>query len=439
MRQANGTPDPTNSIATQTTRGFTGQERLADVGLVHMNGRVYDPVQGKFTSADPLTQFPMSTQGWNRYSYAGNNPLAFTDPSGHSIFSKIFHSIFHFIQSALRQIPVLGPIIEIAALVLICGTQPEIGCAVAVAGLSSFAVSGIQSGKLGVALKSGLIAAAEAGADVKIGDITSHGIIDPVTDTGKFFANVGLHAALGCAVNEAQSGHGCGAGALSGAVSAASGPLLDRSGLPDNVVIHSAIGGLASVAGGGKFGNGAVTGAFDYLLNQGGGVADPDADPAESRDELDRELFPSGALAPESEPPPLVLTGPPAPVGFLAGPNSGTFQAWAGVPISAINSEDIVAYRIYDSSRPNAVLGDWLMVSSPLENTLGRLRDLYTLPGSSYDTWVQVTIPAGTRFMIGTAAGFEGIGSGGGTQIRLLGPLPATAYGPPQHFLNVPH
>src|SRR5579864_8791024 len=248
-----------------------------------MNGRVYDPVQGKFTSADPLTQFPMSTQGWNRYSYAGNNPLAFTDPSGHSIFSKIFRGIFHFIQSALRQIPVLGPIIEIAALVLICGTQPEIGCAVAVAGLSSFAVSGIQSGKLGVALKSGLIAAAVAAANVGIGQLTTPTASDPAivgadgvpvqvqtpieAGSPNFFANVGLHAALGCVGNLASSGSGCGAGALSGGVSAASGPLLREADLPDSLVTHSVIGGLASVAGGGKFANGAVTGAFDYLLN----------------------------------------------------------------------------------------------------------------------------------------------------------------------------
>ena len=38
-----GADDPTDSITSQTMRGFTGQEELADVGLVHLNGRVYDP------------------------------------------------------------------------------------------------------------------------------------------------------------------------------------------------------------------------------------------------------------------------------------------------------------------------------------------------------------------------------------------------------------
>jgi hypothetical protein len=35
-----GTPDPSGSIASQSSRGFTGHEHLAEVGLIHMNGRV---------------------------------------------------------------------------------------------------------------------------------------------------------------------------------------------------------------------------------------------------------------------------------------------------------------------------------------------------------------------------------------------------------------
>jgi predicted enzyme related to lactoylglutathione lyase len=40
-RYPDGTDDTTGSITSQTTRGFTGHEELADVALVHMNGRVY--------------------------------------------------------------------------------------------------------------------------------------------------------------------------------------------------------------------------------------------------------------------------------------------------------------------------------------------------------------------------------------------------------------
>ncbi len=67
----------------QTPRGFTDHEHLDDFALVHMNGRIYDPVLGRFLSADPFIQFPESTQGLNRYSYTHNNPLSFTDPSGY--------------------------------------------------------------------------------------------------------------------------------------------------------------------------------------------------------------------------------------------------------------------------------------------------------------------------------------------------------------------
>jgi len=42
------------------------------------------PVQGGFTSADPLTASANNhrPQSWNRYSYSLNNPLRFSDPSG---------------------------------------------------------------------------------------------------------------------------------------------------------------------------------------------------------------------------------------------------------------------------------------------------------------------------------------------------------------------
>jgi hypothetical protein len=39
-RNPNGSDDPTGSIVSQTSRGFTGEEMLASVGLVHLNGRV---------------------------------------------------------------------------------------------------------------------------------------------------------------------------------------------------------------------------------------------------------------------------------------------------------------------------------------------------------------------------------------------------------------
>jgi hypothetical protein len=49
-----------------------------------MKGRVYDPLAGRFMTADPITQAPFWSQGLNRYSYVFNNPINNTDPSGFS-------------------------------------------------------------------------------------------------------------------------------------------------------------------------------------------------------------------------------------------------------------------------------------------------------------------------------------------------------------------
>jgi len=71
-------------LRSDTHRGFTGHEVLDNVGLVHMNGRVYDPTAGRFLSVDPVFQFPENTQSLNPYSYVLNNPLSYTDPTGYS-------------------------------------------------------------------------------------------------------------------------------------------------------------------------------------------------------------------------------------------------------------------------------------------------------------------------------------------------------------------
>lgn len=67
---------------------------LDEFGLINMNGRCYDPVAGRFLSPDIIVQNPNNTQCYNRYSYAINNPLKFTDPSGWSWdpISNMLHS-----------------------------------------------------------------------------------------------------------------------------------------------------------------------------------------------------------------------------------------------------------------------------------------------------------------------------------------------------------
>ena len=63
-------------------RGFTGHEHLDRTGFVHMNGRVYDPVLGRFLSPDPVVPFPAMSQSWNSYSYVQNQPMGRIDPTG---------------------------------------------------------------------------------------------------------------------------------------------------------------------------------------------------------------------------------------------------------------------------------------------------------------------------------------------------------------------
>ncbi|MDF1642708.1 MAG: SpvB/TcaC N-terminal domain-containing protein [Pseudomonadales bacterium] len=71
-----------------TNRGYTGHEQMYEVGLIHMNRRIYDPMLGRVLQADPVIDGVGSTQGYNRYSYVHNNPLAYTDPSGFSRWTK---------------------------------------------------------------------------------------------------------------------------------------------------------------------------------------------------------------------------------------------------------------------------------------------------------------------------------------------------------------
>jgi RHS repeat-associated protein len=79
----NGLPSAADltDIANISRRGFTGHEHLDSVGLIHMNGRVYEPIAGRFLGVDPILGIG-SSQDVNSYSYGWNNPLSVTDPSG---------------------------------------------------------------------------------------------------------------------------------------------------------------------------------------------------------------------------------------------------------------------------------------------------------------------------------------------------------------------
>jgi RHS repeat-associated protein len=74
----------TRSGSVPTDKLFTGQ-RLDATGLYYYNARYYDATIGRFISPDTVIQSMANPQCFNRYSYCFNNPLRYTDPSGHIV------------------------------------------------------------------------------------------------------------------------------------------------------------------------------------------------------------------------------------------------------------------------------------------------------------------------------------------------------------------
>ncbi len=62
---------------------FTGQEYDPEIRLYYFGARYYDPGLGRFITPDTIVQSPGDPQSLNRYAYCRNNPLLYTDPTGH--------------------------------------------------------------------------------------------------------------------------------------------------------------------------------------------------------------------------------------------------------------------------------------------------------------------------------------------------------------------
>jgi hypothetical protein len=211
----------------------------------------------------------MNMQGWNRYSYVGNDPLAFTDPNGFNWFSNAFKSIGNFFSGIVKSVAnflknnfmsILQVVVN-AALVYVAG---PLGAAIGAA-----IWTGVSGGNLGQILKAAAIAAITTFAFQYIGPTPSF-----ASNPSGYIASVGANAAVGCGSSVA-SGGSCASGALSAGVGAAispvtrsvfQNPLHNTGDLIGGTVVQATAGGLASVAGGGKFANGAMTGAFQYLV-----------------------------------------------------------------------------------------------------------------------------------------------------------------------------
>ena len=228
--------------ANATRHGFTGHEMLPEVGLIHMNGRLYDPLIARFVSADPYIQAPDNLQSYNRYSYVLNNPLVFTDPSGYSWWKKIGHAI-----SEAWHNQIVRTVIAITVAYL------------APAPFGPFLGGLVQTGTLKGAIMSDITASLFFFA----GEFAGGPYGQPLGVAGKVTA----HSAVGC-VSAEMSGGKCGSGALAAGFAEAAGAVIHTKDFTYQLASRTVIGGTASVIGGGKFANGAMKGAYGYLFNE---------------------------------------------------------------------------------------------------------------------------------------------------------------------------
>ncbi len=106
-RNIDGSDDSWGSLGTikndQDNSGYTGHEQMDQLGLVHMNARLYDPITGRHVSADPTIPDPTDQQAFNRFSYVLNNALAYTDPTGlgpEAVFTTLSNPFWAFASQA---------------------------------------------------------------------------------------------------------------------------------------------------------------------------------------------------------------------------------------------------------------------------------------------------------------------------------------------------
>ena len=224
-----------------TTRGFTGHEMLDEVGVVHMNGRIYDPSLARFLQADPYVQFPSNLQNHNRYSYVMNNPLSYTDPSGNFIFSLTATAILA--ASGTTQVAVVSAVI----------------------GAAAFADALVRGASFFDALLSGI----SASAMTFVGGSMLPGTIGLNAETLVYVATVSTVGGITSSLQGGQFGHGFKMAGLSSVLGGAVGSsrIARQLGGAGQLVAKLAIAGTLSEMSGGKFANGAMTAAFAAVVS----------------------------------------------------------------------------------------------------------------------------------------------------------------------------
>lgn len=157
-------------------RGFTGHEHSDQFGLINMNGRMYDPVAGRMLSPDNYVPDPLFSQDYNRYTYARNNPLVYTDPDG---------EFWHIVIGAA-----LGGGINL-------GIQAILGNVNSFnAGLRAFGQGAIMGGMAAIGCASCSVGNLALGSAVAVGNSYLPSYSVPLGSSG-FSISVGLSAGFG--------------------------------------------------------------------------------------------------------------------------------------------------------------------------------------------------------------------------------------------------
>lgn len=230
--------------------GFGGHEHIDLFELVNMDGRMYDHVVGRFISADPFIQSPDFTQGLNRYAYCINNPLSLIDPSGYSWFSKNWKSL-------------VASVVGVAVSVVTAGSCSGIGVAI-MAGAASGAAGALTGALLNGANVGQIAKATFTGA--LLGGAS--GFLNFASGDGSIYEQLFKHTFSQGWLEGVQGGNML-HGLMMGAVTWAGGYGLKRKDLNyiGKIVANATVSGLVDEIGGGKFANGAITGAFAYIFN----------------------------------------------------------------------------------------------------------------------------------------------------------------------------
>ncbi len=242
-----------------------------------MNGRVYDPLLGRFLSADPNIDGVGDAQGYNRYSYVGNNPLGATDPSGYFSLKDVVMIVAIVVVGIITAgaalaalapggFSLLGGISTLFSGTL--GLGQAIAAGVGFGFGSSFAGSLLNGGSIGDAFKAGIIGGLEGGVS---GGLTFG--IGNISGSLGYLGTAVAHGVVQGGLTEATGGefrHGF----YAGFATAAASPGIDlipgssAGAIAERVAAAAVVGGTASAIGGGKFANGAVSGAFVRLFNE---------------------------------------------------------------------------------------------------------------------------------------------------------------------------